>query len=198
MKIIEKITEKNMKEIISTLDNDGLIIIPTDTVYGIACNCYSEKALRKIYEIKNRPKNKPICVLTNSVEKIESIAKKLSSKEKELMKKYFPGDLTIIVEKNNNISNLLTANLPTVGVRIPNHKVTLKILEAYPYPLATTSVNQTGTTPGIQVEDFLEEFQDKVDIIINDGKSPIGVSSTIVQVKDNKIKIIREGNLKVE
>lgn len=198
MKLIQELTEENLKEITQILDKDGIIIFPTDTVYGIGCNCYSEKALKKLYAFKNRPLSKPINVLTDSLEKIEMISKHLTEKEKNLIKTYLPGDLTIIVDKKETIPNLLTANLNTVGVRIPNHAMALKILKAYPYPLATTSVNLSGDSPGLEVRDFLEEFKDKVDIIVDGGPSPIGIASTIVRVEKNEIKILREGRLKIK
>ena len=198
MKMITELTENNLKEINKVLDEDGVIIFPTDTVYGIACNCYSIDGLNKIFSFKNRPLSKPINVLTDSIEKIKMVSNGLKEKEIELIEKYLPGDLTIIVDKNERVPDLLTANLKTVGVRIPNHKIALKILENYPYPLATTSVNLAGLSPGIEVSDFIEEFKNKVDIIVDGGKSPIGLPSTIVRIENDSLKILREGNLKVE
>ena len=198
MKIINELTKENLEEIKNVLDNDGIIIFPTDTVYGIGCNCYSIKGLKKLYSFKNRPLSKPINVLTDSKEKIASVSSGLKEKEKELIDKYLPGDLTIIVDKKENVPDLLTASLKTVGVRIPNHEMALKILSFYPYPIATSSVNLAGESPGIEVSDFLEEFKDKVDIIVDGGKSPIGVASTIVRVEGNELKILREGKLKIE
>ncbi len=198
MKMITELTENNLEEINKVLDEDGVIIFPTDTVYGIACNCYSIEGLKKIFSFKNRPLSKPINVLTNSIEKIEMVSNGLKEKERELIEKYLPGDLTIIVDKNENVPALLTANLKTIGVRIPNHEIALRILEKYPYPLATTSVNLAGSSPGIVVSDFLEEFKNKVDIIVDGGKSPIGLPSTIVKIENDSLKILREGNLKVE
>lgn len=198
MKMITELTENNLEEINKVLDEDGVIIFPTDTVYGIACNCYSIEGLKKIFSFKNRPLSKPINVLTNSIEKIEMVSNGLKEKERELIEKYLPGDLTIIVDKNENVPALLTANLKTIGVRIPNHEIALRILEKYPYPLATTSVNLAGSSPGIEVSDFLEEFKNKVDIIVDGGKAPIGLPSTIVKIENDSLKILREGNLKVE
>lgn len=198
MKMITELTENNLEEINKVLDEDGVIIFPTDTVYGIACNCYSIEGLKKIFSFKNRPLSKPINVLTNSIEKIEMVSNGLKEKERELIEKYLPGDLTIIVDKNENVPALLTANLKTIGVRIPNHEIALRILEKYPYPLATTSVNLAGSSPGIVVSDFLEEFKNKVDIIVDGGKAPIGLPSTIVKIENDSLKILREGNLKVE
>ncbi len=197
MKLLKELTKENLEEIKKILDQDGIIIFPTDTVYGIGCNCYSIEGLRKLYSFKNRPLSKPINVLTNSYEKIETVAKNINEKEQELINKYLPGDLTIILDKKETVPDLLTASLPTIGVRIPNDEIALKILENYPYPLATTSVNLAGESPGIEVSDFIEEFKDKVDIIVDGGKSPIGVASTIVRVENNEIKVLREGNLKI-
>ncbi len=198
MKIIKELTDDNLKEIKKVLDEEGIIIFPTDTVYGIGCNCYSIEGLKKLYSFKNRPLTKPINVLTDSKEKIESVSSGLKEKEVELIEKYLPGDLTIIVDKKENVPDLLTASLKTVGVRIPNHEMALKILSYYPYPIATSSVNLAGESPGIEVSDFIDEFKDKVDIIVDGGKSPIGVASTIVRVEGNELKILREGKLKIE
>ena len=198
MKIVKELNNEILNEIKYILDNDGLIIFPTDTVYGIGCNCFSKKAIKKLFINKNRSSNKPINVLTNSKEKINLVARNINIKEQDLINKYLPGDMTIILDKKDNVPNILTANLDTIGVRIPNNDIALKILEIYPYPLATTSVNISGLSPGIEVNDFLDEFKDKVDIIIDGGKSKIGVASTIVRVDNNKIKILRQGNLKVE
>ncbi len=198
MKLIRDIDSKEIEIIKEVLDKDGIIIFPTDTVYGIGCNCYSIEGLKKLFSFKNRPLDKPINVLADSVDKIKTVAKEIHPKELELMEKYLPGDLTIILDKKEQVPDLLTANLNTVGVRIPNNDIALKILEAYPYPLATTSVNLSGESPGIEVSDFIEEFKDKVDIIVDGGKSPIGVASTIVRVEENDIKVLRQGKLIVK
>ena len=113
------------------------------------------------------------------------------------MNKYFPGDLTIIFNKKPRISNILTANKPTIGVRIPNNKIALRILSAYPYPLATTSANLSGKENGTEIDDFLDTFKGKVDIIINGGKTD-SVPSTIVRVEGTKINIIRKGSLNLD
>ncbi len=198
MIIIKELNEENLKIIRKILDEDGIIIFPTDTVYGIGCNCFSENAIKKLFDFKERDYSKPINVLTDSVEKIKLVAKSLNEIEDRLIKKYLPGDMTIILEKKDNVPSILTANLETIGVRIPNHEIALKILKESPYPLATTSVNLSGESPGLEISDFLEEFKDKVDIIVDGGKSKIGIASTIVKVEDYQIKVLRQGKLKVE
>lgn len=197
MKIIKELTMANLEEITKILDNDGLIIFPTDTVYGIACNAFSDNAIKKLFKAKNRSFDNPIGVLTNSSSKIDLVAKNINKMEQELIDKYLPGNLTIIFKKKDTISNLLTANKNTIGVRIPNNEIALKILEAYPYPLATTSANISQQKEGTELNDFLETFKNKVDIIVDGGKTS-SIPSTIVQVIDNKINILREGSLKLK
>ena len=193
------VDESELNKIKEILDNDGVIIFPTDTVYGIACNCFSEKAIKKIFDIKKRPENKPINVLSNNLDKIKLVSKNISEKEKFLIDKYMPGALTIILDKNEKVSDILTAGLDTIGVRIPKNNISLRILENVSYPLATTSANISGDSAGIKISDFLKEFDGVVDAIIDGGETDLKVASTIVRVEsDNKLKIIREGTLKIK
>ncbi len=196
MKIYNYIDKKILEEIVNVLDNDGLIIFPTDTVYGIACNSFSESAIKKIYSAKKRSLDKPICVLTNSIDKINMVVNNISSKEKELIDKYMPGNLTIVFNKKNIVPDILTANKNTIGVRIPNNDIALKILSSYPNPLAVTSVNISGNKCGTSLNDFVDEFSDKVDIIIDSGICN-DTPSTIIKVIDNEIEILRHGSLNI-
>lgn len=197
MRIYKELNDKVINEIVKVLDDDGLIIFPTDTVYGIACNSFSDRAIKKIYSAKKRSLNKPICVLTDSIDKINMVVENISSKEKELIDKYLPGNLTIVFDKKKNISNILTANKNTIGVRIPNNETALKILTSYHYPLAVTSVNISGKKFGTSLNDFINEFKDNVDLIIDGGVTK-GIPSTIVRVENNNINILRQGSLNIE
>ena len=193
------VDESELNKIKEILDNDGVIIFPTDTVYGIACNCFSEKAIKKIFDIKKRPENKPINVLSKNLDKIKLVSKNINEKEKFLIDKYMPGALTIILDKNEKVSDILTAGLDTIGVRIPKNNISLRILENVSYPLATTSANISGDSAGIKITYFLKEFDGLVDAIIDGGETDLKVASTIVRVEsDNKLKIIREGTLKIK
>ncbi len=197
MKVYNYVDEKILKEIINVLNNDGLIIFPTDTVYGIACNSFSDKAIKKLFEAKKRSFDKPINVLVDSISKINLVVDKINKVEKELIKKYYPGNLTIIFNKKKEISNILTANKNTIGVRIPDNEIALKILSAYPYPLATTSANISGNNVGTEINDFIDCFKDSVDIVIDGGKHK-DIPSTIVRVEEGNIQILREGSLKID
>lgn len=193
-----KIDEEELNKAIEIINNDGVVIFPTDTVYGIGCNCYSEKAINKIFDIKGRDYNKPINVLVGSVDKIDELASSINDIERKLIDKYMPGDLTIILKKNVSVPDLLTANLDSVGVRIPNNKITLELLNKLDFPLGTTSANISGEDALCDYNKIVNIFDGKVDLIINGGLSEIGVASTIVRVDNNDINILRQGSLKVE
>ena len=196
MKIYKSVDEAVLKEIHKVLDNDGLIIFPTDTVYGIACNAFSDKAINKLFQAKKRDFNKPIGVLTDSLPKINLVVSNINEKEKELIKKYFPGNLTIIFDKKEDVSDLLTSNQKTIGVRIPNHEIALKILKSYPYPLATSSANLSNAKEVTEIKDIYDIFKDSVDIFIDGGVCK-DIPSTIIRVEEDKIHILREGSLKI-
>lgn len=193
----KEINKYELVDVVEVLNEGGIVIFPTDTVYGVACNCFNEEAIKKLFEIKKRPTYKPINVLTDDLSKIKAITKQITDTEKKLIEKYMPGALTVIMERNEKIPNILTAGLETIGVRIPNNKIALSILEKFDYPLAVTSVNISGEKDGIEVTDFIDEFEDKVDIIIDGGKSEIGIPSTIVKVTNDNIEVVRKGSIKI-
>ena len=192
------INQEELKIVIKTLNNDGIIIFPTDTVYGIGCNCFSEKAIQNLFEIKERDYKKPINVLTNNMEKIKKVAKNINAKQEEIINKYMPGALTMILDKKEEVPDILTSNLDTIGVRIPNNKIALEILKNCKFPIATTSANISGDNPALEIREFIDKFKDKVDIIIDGGKSEIGIASTVVSLDEsNNVRILRQGSIEV-
>ena len=194
----DSIKKEEIEEVINFLQNDGIVIFPTDTVYGIGCDCFSEKAIKKIFEIKNRNKQKAISVLTDDIEKIYYVAN-INEKEKKIIEKNMPGALTLVVNKKEKVPDILTANLDTIGVRIPNNEIALNILKVYKKPIATTSVNISGDDDGTEVKDFIEEFKNKVDIIVDGGKCNVAIPSTVVKLENGgNLKVLRQGKLKKE
>ena len=192
----DKINENELKQVINVISNGGVVIFPTDTVYGVAANSLDDNAIKKLFEIKGRNDNKPICVLTSTIEKINKVAY-VNNEEQKIIDKYMPGALTIILNKKENVSNILTSNLDTIGVRIPNNKIALKILDRIDYPLATTSANISGSQAAVKLEDLIEVFDSKVDIIIDGGITDLKLSSTIVKIENNEVKVLREGTIKI-
>lgn len=192
----ENINAEELENVIKVIVDGGVVIFPTDTVYGVAANSLDETAIKKLFDLKERNDNKPICVLTSSVDKIKKIAY-VRDEEQKIIDKYMPGALTIILDKKEIVSDVLTSGLKTVGVRIPNNEIALRILDKLEYPLATTSANISGMEAAVKKEDLIKEFEGKVDIIIDGGITDLKVSSTIVKINNNEIKVLRQGTIKI-
>ena len=187
-----------LKEPAKIIKEGGIAIFPTETVYGIGTNGLNEEAVKQLYEVKQRPLNKPISLLVNSIDMIEEIAKDITDIEYELIKEFFPGPLTIILKKNNIVPNILTANQDTVGIRMPANKIAIKLIEYAGVPIATPSANISGRPSGTNIKDIMEDFDGKVDYFVDGGPSKIGRASTIVKVEKGIPKILRKGAISEE
>ena len=184
---------KNLKIAANIIKKGGIVIFPTETVYGIGTNGLDEEAVKKLYEVKDRPLNKPISLLVSNFDMINQVAKDITEMEYKIMKNFFPGPLTIILNKKSCVPDILTAKGNTVGIRMPDNEIALKLIELSGVPIATPSANISGRPSGIDIEDIKKDFEGKVDLFIDSGKSKIGNGSTIVKVEDNVIKILRQG-----
>ena len=187
-----------LKEPAKTIKNGGIVIFPTETVYGIGTNGLDENAVRRLYEIKQRPLNKPISLLVNSIDMINRVARDITELEYNLINKFFPGPLTIILKKKEIVPDIVTANLDTVGIRMPENEIALKLIEYAGVPIATPSANISGKPSGTNIKDIIKDFDSKADYIIDNGPSKIGLSSTIVQVINNVPHILRQGSISNE
>lgn len=177
------------------IKNGGIVVFPTETVYGIGTNGLDKEAVERLYKIKERPLNKPISLLVSDYEMIEKVAKDISEIEYKIMKKFFPGPLTIILNKKDIVPDIVTSRGSTVGIRMPEEEITRKLIEYAGVPIAAPSANISGKASGIDLQEIVKEFGDKVDYYIDGGKSKIGIGSTIVKVENNTIKILREGSI---
>lgn len=187
-----------LKEPAKIIKHGGIVVFPTETVYGIGTNGLNEKAVKKLYAIKQRPLSKPISLLVNSIDMINEIAKDITKLEYALIKEFFPGPLTIILKKKEIVPDIVTANSDTVGVRMPANEIALKLIEYSEVPIATPSANISGRTSGTNIDDIMKDFDGKVDWCIDDGPSKIGLASTIVQVVNGIPNILRQGAITEE
>lgn len=196
---LEKNTEyTKLKEPAQIIKAGGIVIFPTETVYGIGVNGLNETAIKKLYEVKKRPITKPISLLVNSIEMIEEVAKDIKEIEYDLIKKFLPGPLTIVLKKKENVSNIVTAGFDTVGIRMPENEIALKLIEYAGVPIATPSANISGKPSGTNLKEIMKDFKDNVDYFIDGGESKIGVASTIVQIIDGNPHILRKGKISEE
>ena len=187
-----------LKNIANEIKNNKVVIFPTETVYGIGANGLTAEAIKKLFIAKKRPENKPINLLISNIDMIENVAKDLTPLDYARIKEFFPGPLTLILKKKDNVPNILTANGDTVGVRMPANEIALKLIEYANIPIATSSSNISGNETGINIDNIFDDFNGRVDYIIDDGPSKLGVASTIVKVVDNKPIILREGSITKE
>ena len=191
---------KNKEEIINTLNNGGVIAYVTDTVWGLGCLPDNEKAVKKIYEIKKREAQKPLILMSNEVYNLLDYVKPIPKVGQQLIKKYFPGALTIVTDKSDKTPDYITSNMSTVVIRIPNNKVFKEICEIIPnHVLATTSANLSHQPSAKTYEQALENMTGLADLIIEDyGYHAKGLESTVVGVMNNELRIFRQGAITID
>ena len=193
-----EINEEKLKQVGEELRKGKIAIFPTETVYGIGTNGLDEEAVRKLYQVKQRSFNKPISLLVSDMEMIKKSTKNISETELRIIKNNFPGPLTIILKKSDLVPDIVTANQDTVGIRMPDCKITQELIKYAGCPIAAPSANISGMEAGTNIKNIYEDFKDKVDYIIDAGDSKIGTASTIVQVIDNVPHILREGKIRLK
>ena len=179
----------------SIIKDGGIVVFPTETVYGIGTDALNNSAIEKLYNIKKRPHKKPISVLVSNFEMITKVAKEISDIEWKIIKNFFPGPLTIVLTKKESISNILTGGEATIGVRMPDNQIALKLIEYVGNPVATSSANISGEISLIDIEKIKTTFVNKVDYYLEGKYNKTSIPSTVIKVKNGEIEILREGTI---
>lgn len=191
----------NRYSAIKALKKGKVVIFPTDTVYGIGCICNSAQATDRIYDLKNRDRRKPLILFVSDLKQVESFTSNIPQIAKELMNKFWPGPLTIILRAKENIPIsqaciFKTDKFNTISFRIPNHPIPLFLVKELGVPIATTSANISGYNHQATSIKVLEKiFENKADLCIDDNEIPIGIESTVVDCSVSSPSILREGAL---
>lgn len=188
----------NTEKAKEVLENDGIIGFPTETVYGLAGNAFSEKAIRSIFQLKKRPLDNPLIVHVSSVDKIDFIAENMSNKARQLADKFWPGPLTLLLKKSDKISDLVTAGQETVAVRIPNHPTALKLLESLDFPLVAPSANPYQSISPTSAKHVADYFENELALVLDGGSCEKGLESTIVGFQEEDVVIYRLGSIPLE
>lgn len=179
-----------------SLQNGAVAVIPTDTLYGFAVAADCEKAVARVYEIKNRSSRKPLILFVDRIEELASLGFTLDAKLSQQLKKYWPGALTAILPASGH--RLLSAfNFPTMGVRIPDHKMLLEILHRLSVRLLTTSANRSGDPSDVNPDVIAAEFAGEIDWLIDGGILPEGLASTVADFTQSPPVILRQGKIKL-
>lgn len=184
--------EKILREISRLLSEDKVGAIPTETIYGLACNPFSERALERLFQLKQREHNKPILLLLGKMEDLSLVVKCIPPKAYILMKRFWPGPLTIVLPARRSLPKLLTGGLDTIGVRLTSSDIARSIARTFGKPITGTSANISGEPPCRSAQEVLKVFPN-IDFVVDGGESKSLTPSTVVEIIDNEVKLIREG-----
>ncbi len=202
MTLIIKISSRNpepakINRAVSILRRGGLIAFPTDTVYGLGADATNPRAVKKIYKVKNRPTTSPLPILIAGKNDLLKFTKSRNPEEsrviKKLTNKFWPGPLTIILKKKKIISDAVTAEKNSVGVRVPANSVALAIIRALGRPLAATSANISGKKSPTTTRAVKKYLNNKIDLILDGGKTKLGMESTILDCTTSPPTVLRSG-----
>jgi len=193
---ILKATKSNIMLAAQIVKKGGLVVYPTETVYGLGCDPYNAEAVRRILKVKNN-RNKPLPILVANIVDAEKIAF-ISTTGKKLAAKFWPGPLTLVFPKKSSFPDVVTFGLNTVGLRIPNNNVTLRLIRLCGGLLIGSSANRTGEEPSRTVQEISGDLKEMVDVVLDGGNVTRGISSTVVALISEKPKIIRKGPISLK
>ena len=183
-----------LNQAVELLRYGGVVAFPTDTVYGVGVDPFQPEAVRKLYRIKGRPDDKPIAILVGSIADVEKVAQSVSEPFSRLADRFWPGGLTLILEARD-LPPEITAGGSTVGVRMPNHPLTLELLREFGGPIATTSANKSGEEPATSAGEVGAQLGNRVDLIVDGGTTFTKVASTVLDLSVSPPKILRHGGI---
>lgn len=178
---------------IEILKSGGIVAYPTDTVYGVGADAFNIEAVGKIFEVKKRPRGMPLPVLIADAAQVAMVASSVSECAQLLMRHFWPGGLTLVLPRLSSLPGVVTADGDTVAVRVPNHIVPLTIIRRLGKPIIGTSANVSNKPSPMTAEEVAQQLGDKVDLIIDMGRCPGGIESTVVDVTGGVPVILRRG-----
>jgi len=176
----------------------GIVAFPTETVYGLGADAFNPLAVARVFEVKKRPSFDPLIVHVADPIDAKKLAKEVPSNAKRLIKRFWPGPLTIVVLKEENIPDIVTAGLPSLAIRMPNHPMALALIKESKCPVAAPSANLFGYLSPTTAEHVRDQLGDQVDLILDGGPCPVGVESTIVSFLEEEPMLLRPGGVSLE
>lgn len=194
------IIKSDENKIVEELSSGKVLAIKTDTVYGLICDAYNKYATDKIYRVKQREAKKPLSIFVKSKDDVEKYVDKnvLTDKVFNIMKMYWPGALTIVLKKKNELLDNITCGLDSIGIRMPNDTLLLSVLNKIDFPLAQTSCNLSGEKEYKDIHTIDEKFGNEIDYIIDGGEIINSIASTVIEVDNDHIKVLRQGVISID
>ena len=183
---------------VNVLESGGVAAIPTDTLYGLAACAFDESAVMKVYELKGRPDGMALPLLLSGASDAGRCAVGVSDRAMALMERFWPGALTLVLRKTDDVPDIVTAGMETVALRVPDHPVPREIARLLGAPITGTSANLSGRPGLTNAAGVRMEFGDTVDFVLDGGEAEGGVASTIVDMTEDEVRVLREGAISRE
>ena len=180
------------------LKKGKLVAFPTETVYGLGANAFNAKAVKKIFQVKGRPSDNPLIVHIGYKADLKLVAKNIPPVAKKLTQKFWPGPLTLVLEKRKKVPSIVSANLNTVAVRMPSHTVALSLIRKAKVPLAAPSANSAGKPSPTAAAHVLQDLKNKIPLIVDSGKTNIGLESTVLDLTTSIPTLLRPGKITLQ
>ena len=185
--------EHAINKAVSILDSGGVVSLPTDTLYALSASIINQEAVNRVFDIKNRDPRKPLPIFTHNKSDVFKWSKNLSTYACALLEAFAPGPLTLVVEKSDLVPSTLFTSTKSIAIRVPNSKLVQKVISRLGYPITGTSANHSGASDPVSAKSVIESIGNDIDLIIDAGKTEGGIGSTIVDVTNDNVRILREG-----
>jgi L-threonylcarbamoyladenylate synthase len=192
------IVESDVDRGAALLRGGGLVAFPTETVYGLGASCFDQRAVARLFEAKERPRFDPLIVHLAEPSDVTRVARPLSDLAARLARRFWPGPLTLVLPKLEVVPDLVTAGLPTVAVRVPDHAMARELIRAAGVPVVAPSANRFGRVSPTTAPHVLEQLDGQIDMVLDGGPCRIGIESTVVQVSDGLVRLLRPGGTTLE
>lgn len=195
---MKTVITESTKEAAGFIARGGVVAFPTETVYGLGADIYNDSAIRRVFAAKGRPSDNPLIAHISNTGQIETIADSVSDDAQTLIERFFPGPLTIVVEKSDHIPDIATAGLVTVGIRMPDHQLALELISACRTPLVAPSANLSGRPSPTTWQAVLEDLEGRIDCILKGEPTEHGIESTVVDCTGPVPQVLRLGSISIE
>lgn len=194
-KDVSGIVSKSLDLAVTHLRNGGIVAFPTETYYGLAIDPDCDLAVKKLFKVKNRPADKPLLLLIEEETQLHSIVESVPLAYRRLIKKYWPGALTLIFSAGRSLNHQVTGNTGTIGIRISPHPIARELVKRMGKPITATSANISGFPPAQTAQEVIEMFGPNIDFIVDGGKTDGGLCSTVLTIHNERLHILRAGQI---
>ena len=195
-------SQNNLNEIVrlssDLLLKGEIIAFPTETVYGIGCLLNETESIENIFKLKGRNKNKPLAAHISDLSMVKKLSDNLPDIFYKIADKFMPGPISIIIDKSDSVSDIITSGLSSIGVRFPDNDIFNAICQNVGQPIVATSANISGKSSPENAESVIRDFNGKLPLIIDDGETKYKQDSTVIKISDNKINVLRNGAIDIQ